>query len=70
VVEAFDGGYALCGSTSSFGAGGEDFCLIKIDEVGVVPEYSSWLIPALVLTATAFIIINKKRLHRTRSQQP
>jgi hypothetical protein len=32
----------------------------------VVPEYSSLLIPILTLTAAAFIIINKKRLLRTR----
>jgi hypothetical protein len=67
VVEALDGAYALCGATMSFGAGGQDFWLVKTNEFGVVPEYSSWLIPALVLTATVFIIVNKKRPLRTRS---
>jgi hypothetical protein len=63
LVVTSDGGYALAGGTSSFGAGGDDFWLVKTDALGV-PEYSSWFIPALVLTATAFIIINKKRMLR------
>jgi hypothetical protein len=76
VIEAFDGGYAIAGTCNNTGAemGLEafgtvyygNFWLIKTDENGILPEYSSWLIPALVLTATAFIIINKKRLIRTR----
>ncbi|MGD9131317.1 MAG: hypothetical protein PVH73_07065 [Candidatus Bathyarchaeota archaeon] len=66
LLETSDGGYLLTMNTDSFGAGGDDIWLVKTDELGVIPEYSSLLIPVLVLTATAFIIINKKRLLRTR----
>ncbi len=61
LVAASDGGYAIGGIDNS------DFWLVKTDEFGVVPEYSSWFVPALVLTASAFIIINKKRLLHKRS---
>jgi len=40
---------------------------ISITEgAGVVPEFSSWLIPTLALTATAFVVLWRKRLFRTR----
>ena len=34
VVKTYDGGYALAGGTSSYGNGGEDFWLVKVDENG------------------------------------
>jgi hypothetical protein len=71
LVATSDGGYAIAGTWTYYTPYGEDyygdFWLVKTDELGITPEYSSWLIPALVLTATAFIIINKKRLLHKRS---
>jgi hypothetical protein len=66
LIQAPDGGYAIAGKISSPPNWDGNFWLVKTDEFGIVPEYSSWLAPTLVLTATAFIIINKKRLLRTR----
>jgi hypothetical protein len=62
LVGTSDGGYALAGITGDW-----NLLLVKTNENGIVPEYSSWLIPALVLTATASILINKKRLPRKHS---
>ncbi len=65
VVATSDGGYALAGNSVPVGGTGyADFCLLKTDENGIVPEYSSLLVPTLMLTATAFILIGKKRLLR------
>jgi len=61
LIVTSDGGYALAGSTFSSGLGNSDFLLIKTDEYGVVPEYSSWLLTSLLLTATLFIVIYKKK---------
>jgi hypothetical protein len=56
LVATSDGGYALAGQK------GGDFWLVKTDEHGIVPEYSSWLLISVLLTATFVIVINKKKL--------
>ena len=69
LVQTLDGGYALAGETGSFGAGGSDFWLVKTDETGFVPEYSSWLIPSLLLVATLVIVICKNKLFSQSSKK-
>jgi len=56
LVETSDGGYALAGTKN------DDFWLAKTDEYGVIPEFPSWIILPLFLTATLAIIICKQRL--------
>jgi len=65
LVETSDGGFALAGDTSSFGAGDYDFWLVKTDEYGIIPEFPSWTILPLLITATLVIIIYKQRLPKT-----
>jgi hypothetical protein len=62
LIATSDGGYAMAGWTESFGAGGKDMWLVKTNGNGFIPEYSSWVIPLLMLAVTASILINKKRL--------
>ena len=55
LVETVDG-YAIAGTTMGH------FWLVKTDENGIVPEYSSWLLPSLLLVATLVIMVCKKKL--------
>jgi len=66
LVASNDGGYALAGYIFHYLLynSNYDFWLVKTDEFGVVPEYSSLLVPALVLTSTAFLIIKAERKRR------
>ena len=61
LIQTSDGGYALTGKMHDY------LCFIKTDEYGVVPEYSSWLLPSLLLTATLAIVVYKKKLLKPSS---
>ena len=65
LVQTYDEGYVIAGVTGSFGAEGANFWLIKTDEYGIVPEYSSWVLLSIMLVATFVIVIYKKRLNNT-----
>jgi len=55
VVQTVDGGYALAGPTWSFGAGGNDFWLVKTDSFGNAHE--SWLFGLVWTDSTADTVI-------------
>jgi hypothetical protein len=63
LIKSSDGGYALAGETTP-AATNYDFWLVKTDEFGVVPEYTSWVAPSLVLAAAVPILFYRKRLLR------
>jgi hypothetical protein len=62
VIQTSDGGYAMAGYKNF-----QTFCLVKTDEVGIIPEFLSLIILPLVLTITLFSIIVKRKLcaHKT-----
>jgi len=68
LVKTSDGGYALAGWTGSLDIFGKtEFWLIKTDEHGIIPEFPSWVILPLLITATLIILICKQRLPKTAS---
>jgi hypothetical protein len=65
LVETPDGGYALAGY-APIDAGTYDFWLAKTDEYGIIPEFPSWIILPLLITASLVIIICKQKLTQKR----
>jgi hypothetical protein len=63
LVETSDGGYAIAGYTfvDYFNP---DFLLIKTDESGIVPEFSSNTMLLILVMTTATIIISVKKLKK------
>ena len=66
LIETYDGGFALAGTTTSYGHGFNNFWLVRTDEYGI-PEFPSWIILPLFIAATVFVTIFKKRLFIKRS---
>lgn len=64
LVQTSDDGYALAGETLP-SSGTVDFWLIKTDENGIIPEFSSTTILALVLSTVLVVLIFRKKLDRS-----
>jgi predicted secreted protein len=75
LVQTSDGGYALAGFTTSYGAGSYDAFLVKTDSSGksVMPQSSPFSIPysfILILLVIAVIIIAAAVIARSRRRKP
>ena len=64
VLETVKGGYAIIGFTRSFGAGDQDWYVVKTDELGVVPEGLTSSVMLLLSTAAATVGIGILRKHQ------
>ena len=62
LVVTSDGGFALAGTMNAYTTDNSDFWLVKTDEYGIIPEFPSWIIIPLFLTATLAAIFYSKRV--------
>jgi len=70
LVETSDGGYALAGRTTSYGAGTADFWLVKTKADGTVQDWSPDLVLiALVAAVIVVVILLAVILMRRKSQR-
>ena len=62
IMQASDGGYVLGGFTNSFGAGDEDFWLLKTDANGAsIPEFSGTYLALLAISLLLIIVVTRKK---------
>ena len=61
LVQTSDGGYTLAGNQQIWVHGEQKFLVVRTNIQGV-PEFPSWIIIPLFLTATVSAIVFKKRL--------
>jgi hypothetical protein len=65
LVQTSDSGYALAGETLP-SSGTVDFWLIKTDEMGNIPEFSSLtILPLFLVVALSVIVFKKKFVQRS-----
>lgn len=60
VVESDQGGYLIAGIE------GNDLWLVKTDEIGDIPEFSSWLVLPLIVTLALIVRVYRKKLHNNQ----
>ena len=62
LIQTSDGGYALAGETINLAS--TYLWVVKTNENGIIPEFPSWIILPLFLTATLIVTLARKRLMR------
>lgn len=69
LIETSDGGYAIAGEFYPlFGEGNSDFLLIKTDEMGNIPEFTSWAVLPLVVAAIVAAVGYGKKLSKSNKR--
>ena len=63
LIQTSDGGFALAGETINLGS--IYLWVVKTNENGIIPEFPSWAILPLFLTATLVVAIYRKKLSKT-----